>query len=205
MVLSSVGLSRAWKEDLCEYALSKGPIAVILAIIIIGAVAGYLFYTDYVEGTLVLSITDPALAPPGNSQQYDPSIVHIYATVSEFQVHIVGPGNASGWKTVTVARQNIALMTVLSTSNILGSVKLSTGEYDSLRFNITNITVNFSTGASATYNIPSGSLKVTIMNGGFQITPTSSVAVQVTLSFKNNEILAMNGHLAPVATGKAVA
>jgi len=104
-----------------------------------------------------------------------------------------------------VARQNIDLMTVLSTSKILGSVKLSTGEYDSLRFNITNITVNFSTGASATYNIPSGSLKVTIMNGGFQITPTSSVAVQVTLSFKNNEILAMNGHLAPVATGKVVA
>ncbi|OLE85809.1 MAG: hypothetical protein AUF79_16125 [Crenarchaeota archaeon 13_1_20CM_2_51_8] len=185
--------------------MSKGPIAVILAIIIIGAVAGYLFYTDYVEGTLVLSITDPALAPPGNSQQYDPSIVHIYATVSQFQVHIVGQGNASGWKTVTVARQNIDLMTVLSTSKILGSVKLSTGEYDSLRFNITNITVNFSTGASATYNIPSGSLKVTIMNGGFQITPTSSVAVQVTLSFKNNEILAMNGHLAPVATGKVVA
>jgi hypothetical protein len=184
--------------------LAKGPIAVILAIIIIGAVAGYVFYTDYVEGTLVLSITDPTLAPTGNPQQYDPSIAHIYATVSQFEVHIVGQGNASGWKTITVARQNIDLMTVLSTSKILGSVKLSSGEYDALRFNMTNITVNFSTGASANYIIPSGSLKVIIVNGSFQITPASSVTVQVTLSFKNNEILAMNGHLAPVATAKVV-
>ena len=185
--------------------MSKGPIAVILAIIIIGAVAGYLFYTDYVEGTLVLSITDPVLAPPGNSQQYDPSIAHIFATVSQFQIHATGQGNASAWKSVNVAQQNIDLITVLSTSKILGSVKLSTGQYDSLRFNMTNITVNFSTGASATYIIPSGSLKVTIMNGGLQITPTSSVTVLVTLSFKNSEVLTMNGHLAPVASAKIIA
>jgi len=70
---------------------------------------------------------------------------------------------------------------------------------------MTNITVNFSTGASATYIIPSGSLKVTIMNGGLQITPTSSVTVLVTLSFKNSEVLTMNGHLAPVASAKIIA
>jgi len=185
--------------------LSKGPIAVILAIIIIGGVVGYLFYTNYVEGVLVLSITDPVLAPPGNSQQYDPSIAHIYVTVSQFQIQTVGQGNSSGWKTVNVPQQNVDLMTVLSTAKILGSVKLSTGLYDSFCFNMTNITVNFSTGASATYVIPSGSLKVMIINGVLQITPTSSVTVQLTLSFKNNEILAMNGHLAPVATAKVVA
>lgn len=185
--------------------MSKGPVAVILVIMLIGAVAGYLFYTDYVEGRLVLSITDPALAPPGNSQQYDPSILHIYTTVSQFQIHVAGQGNVSGWKIITIAQQNIDLMTLLSTSKILGSVKLSTGQYDSLRFNLTNVTVNFSTGANVTYIVPSGSLKVTIVNGGFQVTPTSSVTVQVTLSFKNGEILAMNGHLAPVATAKVMA
>ncbi len=185
--------------------MSKGPVAVILAIMIIGAVVGYLFYTDYVEGRLVLSITDPALVPPGNSQQYDPSIAHIYVTVSQFQLHVAGQANDSGWKTVTVPQQSIDLMTVLSTSKILGSVKLSTGEFDDLRFNMTNVRVDFSTGASATYVVPSGSLKVAITNGGLQITPTGSVTLLVTLSFRNSEILAMNGHLAPVGTAKVTA
>jgi len=67
------------------------------------------------------------------------------------------------------------------------------------------VTVSFSDKPSVMYTVPSGSLKVPVTNGGFQITATSSVTVQLTLSFNNNEILAMNGHLTPVATAKVVA
>jgi hypothetical protein len=184
--------------------LSKGPVAVILAIIIIGSVAGYFFYTNYIPGTLTLTITDPAQAPPGNSQQYDPSITNIYVTVSGFQVHIAGQGNASGWSPMQISTQTVDMITVLSGSKVLGTMKFSAGKYDSLRFNVTAVTVNFVSSAIARYTVPSGTLKVPIPNGWFQITATSSVTVLLTLSFNNQEILAMNGHLSPVAKATVV-
>ena len=185
--------------------MSKGPIAVILAIIIIGSIAGYLFYTDYVQGTMTLTITDPAQAQYGNSQQYDPSITHINVAFSQFQVHVAGQGDSSGWQTVKISPQTIDMISVLSLSQVLGKVPLPAGKYDALRFNVTGVTVSFSGGTSASYIVPSGILKVPLTNGGFQITATSSVTVQLTLSFNNNEILLMNGYLTPVATAKVVA
>ena len=185
--------------------MSKGPVAVILAIIIIGSVAGYLFYTNYVQGTMTLTITDPAQAQSGNSQQYDPSITHINVTFSQFQAHLAGQGDSSGWQPIKISQQTIDMIKVLSLSEALGKVPLPAGKYDILRFNVTAVTVNFSGKPSAIYSVPSGSLKVPVTNGGFQITATSSVTVQLTLSFNNNEILTMNGHLTPVATAKVVA
>jgi Domain of unknown function (DUF4382) len=184
--------------------LSKGPVAVILAIIIIGSIAGYVFYTSYVPGTLTLTITDPAQAPPGNSQQYDPSITHIYVAVSGFQVHVAGQGDASGWNSIPISTQTIDMMSVLNVSKVLGTTKFSAGKYDTLRFNVTAVTVDFVSTASASYTVPSGSLKVPIPNGGFQITATSSLTVLLTLSFNNNEIMTMNGHLTPVAKATVV-
>ncbi|HVH15644.1 MAG TPA: DUF4382 domain-containing protein [Candidatus Angelobacter sp.] len=184
--------------------MSKGPVAVILAIIIIGAIAGYVFYTSYVPGTLTLTITDPAQAPPGNSQQYDPSITHIYVSVSGFQVHVAGQGDASGWNPMPISTQTIDMLSVLNVSKVLGTMKFSAGKYDILRFNVTAVTVDFVSTASASYTVPSGSLKVSVTNGGFQITATSSVTVLLTLSFNNQEILAMNTHLTPVAKAAVV-
>ena len=203
-VFNSVGLNPVGQIDLLGKALSKGPVAVILAIIIIGSVAGYFFYTNYVPGTLTLTITDPAQAPPGNSQQYDPSITGIYVTVSGFQFHSAGQGNASGWNPMQVSTQTIDMITVLSGSKVLGNMKFSAGKYDSLRFNVTAVTVDFVSGTIASYTVPSGSLKVPIPNGGVQITATSSVTVLLTLSFNNQEILTMNGHLTPVAKATVV-
>jgi Domain of unknown function (DUF4382) len=183
--------------------LSKGPVAVILAIIIIGSVAGYLFYTNYVQGTMTLTITDPAQAPYGNSQPYDPSITHINVAFSQFEVHLAGQGNSSGWRPITISG-TIDMMNVLNVSKVLGKVTLPSGKYDALRFNVTSVKVSFSSGSTLAYTIPSGSLNVPVVNGGFQITATSSVTVQLTLSFSSKEILAMNGYLTPVATAKVV-
>jgi len=182
--------------------LSKGPVAVILAIIIIGSIAGYFFYTNYVPGTLTLTITDPPQAPLGNSQQYDPSITQIYVAVSEFQAHVAGQGDASGWNAMPISTQTIDMMKVLNVSKVLGTMKFSAGKYDAFRFNVTGVTVDFVSTMSASYTVPGGSLKVPVTNGGFQITATSSVTVLLTLSINNGEILSMNGHLTPVATAK---
>jgi hypothetical protein len=97
------------------------------------------------------------------------------------------------------------MMKILNVSKILGTMKFSAGKYDSFRFNVTGVKVDFVSAASASYTVPSGSLKVPVPNGGFQITATSSVTVLLTLSFNNSEILRMNGHLTPVATAKVVA
>jgi len=204
-VFNSVALNPVRRVDLLGKPLSKGPIAVILAIIIIGSIAGYLFYTNYVQGTMTLTITDPAQAQSGNSQQYDPSITHINVTFSQFQAHLAGQGDSSGWQPIKISQQTIDMIKVLSLSEALGKVPLPAGKYDILRFNVTAVTVNFSGKPSAIYSVPSGSLKVPVTNGGFQITAASSVTVQLTLSFNSNEILLMNGHLTPVATAKVVA
>ena len=200
----SVALNPVKRIDPLGKALTKGPVAGILAIIIIGSVAGYVFYTNYVPGTLTLTITDPALAPPGSAQQYDPSITNIYVAVSGFQVHIAGQGNASGWNSMPVSTQTVDMITVLSGSKVLGTMKFSAGKYDSFKFNVTGVTVSFASGTSANYTVPSGILKVPVPNGGFQITATSSVTVLLTLSFNSNEILAMNGHITPVAKAAVV-
>ena len=184
--------------------MSKGPVAVILAIIIIGSIAGYFFYTNYVPGTLTLTITDPPQAPPGNSQQYDPSITHIYVNVSGFQVHVAGQGDASGWNPIAISTQTIDMITVLNVSRVLGTMKFSAGKYDSFRFNVTGVTVEFVNALRANYIVPSGTLKVPVTNGGFQITATASVTVLLTLSFNNQQILTMNGHLTPVAKATVV-
>ena len=204
-MFNSVALNPVRRVDLLGKPLSKGPIAVILAIIIIGSIAGYLFYTNYVQGTVTLTITDPAQAQSGNSQQYDPSITHINVTFSQFQAHLAGQGDSSGWQPIKISQQTIDLIKVLSLSEALGKVPLPAGKYDILRFNVTAVTVSFSGKPSAIYSVPSGSLKVPVTNGGFQITAASSVTVQLTLSFNINEIRLMNGHLTPVATAKVVA
>jgi hypothetical protein len=73
----------------------------------------------------------------------------------------------------------------VNVSQTVGSAKLPAGKYDQIRFFATNATVT-TLGVSKTINIPSGSqtgIKVVINGGGFQMTPTSSVNVQLTLQF----------------------
>lgn len=183
--------------------MAKSTVAVILAILVIGSLAGYFFYNNYVQGTVVLSVTDPPQAPGGNAHPYDPTILHIYLTFTQVDVHMVGQGDQSGW-TRMAPSQRIDLVSVLNVSRTIGTAKLSTGKYDSLRFNATTAQVVFSTVGTVNYSLPSGVLKVPITGGGFQITPGTTVNLQLALSFNNSEILAMNGHLTPVASAQVV-
>ena len=124
--------------------------------------------------------------------------------VSGFQVHVAGQGDSSGWNPIATSAQTIDMIRVLNVSKVLGTMKFSAGKYDSFRFNVTGVMVDFVSVASAIYTVPSGTLKVPVPNGGFQITATGSVTVLLTLSFNNNEILAMSGYLTPVAKAVVV-
>ena len=182
--------------------MAKGTAAVILSILIIGAISGYFFYTRYVQGTVVLSITDPPQVQLGSGQQYDPSILHIYLTFTMTEIHQGGFGNSSnnGWYAIAVSQKTVDLISVLTIAKTLGSARLATGTYDQLRFPVSAAVVTFSNIGNVTYSIPSDSLKVSITGGGFQSSPGTTVNLRLTLSFNNNEILAMNGRLTPHAT-----
>jgi len=186
--------------------MAKGTAAVILVILIIGAVSGYFLYTRYIQGTVVLSITDPPQAQPVNGKQYDLNILHIYLTFATIEIHQGGFGNSSnnGWYAMIVSLKTVDLISVLTTAKTLGSTRLSTGTYDQLRFPVSAAVVTFSNLGNVTYSIPSDSLKVSITGGGFQSSPGTTVNLRLTLSFNSNEILAMNGHLTPHATAQIV-
>jgi hypothetical protein len=189
-----------------EKAMAKCTAAVILVILIIGAISGYFFYTRYVQGTVVLSITDPPQAQPGNGQQYDPSILHIYLTFATIEIHqggLANPSNSS-WYAIAVSQKTVDMISVLTVAKTLGSARLATGTYDQLRFPASAAVVTFSNLGNVTYSIPSDSLKVSISGGGFQSSPGNVTNLRITLSFNNNEILAMNGHLTPHATAQIV-
>jgi hypothetical protein len=175
-------------------------------ILVIGAVSGYLFYTGYVQGTVVLSITDPPQVQPGNRQQYDPSILHIYLTFATMEIHQGGFGNSSnsGWYAIVGSQKTVDMISVLTIAKTMGSARLTTGTYDQLRFPVSAAVVTFSNLGNVTYSIPSDSLKVSITGGGFQSSPGSIVNLRLTLSFNDNEILAMNGRLTPHATAEIV-
>ncbi len=182
--------------------MARGVAAIILVILIIGGVSGYLFYTRYVQGTVVLSITDPPQATHG-TVKYDPSILHIYITFSTIDIHQVGISpNNNTWIPIHGSQTTIDMISALTTSKTLGNAKLSTGTYDQVRFPITTAIVTFTSLGNVTYAVPSGSLKVTITGGGFQSTPGTNTNLLLTLSFNNNEILAMNGNLTPHSTAQ---
>ena len=187
--------------------MAKGIAVVILIILIIGGIAGYLFYTRYVQGSVTLSITDPPQVSPGNGHQYDTSILHIYLTFSMVQIHQGGLGNPSNntWTTIVGSPKTVDMISVLTSTRVLGSTRLSTGTYDQLRFPVATATVTFSNIGNVTYIVPSDSLKVSIAGGGFESSPSSNLNLLLTISFNDNEILAMNGHLTPHASAQLTA
>ena len=179
--------------------MAKGRIAVVLVILMIGGVVGYLFYHDYAQGTVTLSITDPPGSGNGNSQHYNSSILHVYITFTEVDLHLGGFGsqNSTGWLTIDGKTTTVDMISVLSTSETLATKNLPTGTYDQLRFPISNAIVTFSNIGNVTYSIPSRSLEVGILGGGFQSSPGTHVSLLLTMSFNDNEIMAMNGNLRP--------
>ena len=159
-----------------------------------------LIYLYYVPSHLRLSITDP---PPS---QYDNSITAIYVNLTEIDIHAAGAGNSSGWHTVTTSI-SLNLLSVLGTSKLLGTTQLPPGTYSEIRFITSQVIITIN-GTNTLYTIPSGNqtgIKVQITGGGFHVYGGQTIAVQLDLSFNNNEIMNNPNHtLNPVATATLV-
>ena len=98
----------------------------------------------------------------------------------------------------------MGMISVVNNPKTLTSTNLATGTYDQVRFPVASAIVTFSTVGNVTYTVPGGTLKVSIIGGGFQSSPGTRTNLLLTLSFSDSEIMAMNGQLTPHLTAQVV-
>jgi hypothetical protein len=123
------------------------------------------------QGTLSILLTDPPNIPKGVSK--------LYISYSELEVHVSHAGNQSGWTLVQSSGQ-VELLGTVNVSQTLSSVKLATGDYNEIRFNITSAAVTFD-GGNYTAFVQSAELIVPIVNG-IPVNATGSAAAIIDIS-----------------------
>jgi hypothetical protein len=184
--------------SLSKKSLLGGLVGAIIAVSLIVGV-GYFsagLFGGSNTGTVQLSMIDPPNVPSG--------ITHVYITYTSIQVHVANGGNASGWYNVTSSGQ-IDLMSITSASQVLGSAKLPTGNYNIVRFNITSATVTLHTPTADTNyptTLPNGRIQVTITGGGVSVKAGATSAVLVDISPKVTGDSVSGYTLVPSATAQ---
>src|SRR5690349_11859608 len=144
-------MAQETNQPAAKRSRKKIPLAIALILIVVGGVAGFLFYAP---SNAQISIKDPPQQP------YDPSIQAIYVTFTSIELHTANAGSDSGWHTITTST-TVNLFTVLNASKVLGKASLPPGKYTELRFNVSAVIVTIS-GINVTFTIPNGSLKIPI-------------------------------------------
>jgi len=140
-----------------------GAIALLLATALIATavLTGSLPGTQHVNtsksgvGSLSIMLTDPPATPAG--------VTKVYVSYSNFGIHVSGAGNKSGWYPINTAG-SIELLGTVNFSQTLGTVSVSTGVYNMIRFNLTSAKVTYN-GANYTAFVPRSELIVPIVGG----------------------------------------
>ncbi len=107
------------------------------------------------SGTLSVLLTDPPHVPTGVSA--------VSITYSDVAVHVSEAGNQSGW-TIVKSSGTIELMSTVNVAQTISSVKITSGDYNALRFNISSAQVTYY-GKTYTAFVPSSRLIVPIIGG----------------------------------------
>jgi hypothetical protein len=115
------------------------------------------------QGSLSVLLTDPPTVPAG--------VTAIYVTYSNVAVHIGSAGNQSGW-TEANTTGTIDLMKMVNVSTTIALVKVTTGIYNVLRFNISSAQVTYN-GGNYTAFVPKAELTV-LIPGGIQVNATTT-------------------------------
>ena len=85
-------------------------------------------------GTVDVLLTDPPTLPAG--------VTAVFVTYSNVAVHVRGAGNQSGWTNSNTAG-TLNLVKLVNVSSTIATIKVSTGVYNELRFNISSAAVTF--------------------------------------------------------------
>jgi hypothetical protein len=115
------------------------------------------------QGTLAVLLTDPPTVPA--------NVTAIYVTYSNVAVHVSDAGNQTGWTNAN-ATGTIDLMKMVNVSSTIATVKVSTGVYNALRFNVSSAQVTYN-GVNYTAFVPRAQLTV-IIPGGIQVNTTTT-------------------------------
>ena len=115
------------------------------------------------QGTLSVLLTDPPTVPP--------NVTAIYVTYSNVAVHVGDAGNQTGWTNAN-ATGTIDLMKMVNVSSTIATVKVNTGVYNALRFNVSSAQVTYN-GENYTAFVPRAELTV-IIPGGIQVNSTTT-------------------------------
>ncbi len=106
-------------------------------------------------GTLSVLLTDPPHVPDG--------VTKVYITYSNLAVHVSEAGNQTGW-TVLQDSGSIELLSTVNVSRTISSVKIASGDYNLLRFNISSAQVTYN-GKNYTAFVPTSRLTIPIIGG----------------------------------------
>ena len=123
------------------------------------------------QGQLDVLLTDPPTVPNG--------VTGVYVTYSNVAVHTSDAGSQTGW-TNSGTSGTLDLMKLVNVSTTIAAVKVSTGYYDALRFNITSAEVDYN-GKNYTAFVPKAEITVTIP-GGIQVNDVHSSAAIIDMS-----------------------
>jgi len=119
------------------------------------------------QGTLSILLTDPPCVPSGMTK--------VYVTYADLAVHASGAPNASGW-TVMRASGSIELLGTVNISQTISSVKVSTGTYNMIRFNVTGAEVTYY-GKNYTAFVQTSELTIPIVSGISVVASTPSATI----------------------------
>jgi hypothetical protein len=111
------------------------------------------------KGTLTIFVTDP---PEWGD------VTHVYINVTAIEIH----NNVSGWMDIPIPGSEdyitLNLTEILDTEQELLVTELDAGKYNQIRFEIMSALVTVD-GDNRTADVPSGKLKITIIQGGITI------------------------------------
>ena len=154
-----------------KQVVSAGIVGLILAVALIAGAAYFLQSPTTTRGTVDILLTDPPNVPTG--------VTAVYVTYSNVAVHVSGAGNQSGWTNSNTAG-TIDLIKMVNISTTIASIKVTTGVYNALRFNISSAAVTFN-GKNYTAFVPRALLTVPIP-GGLRVNATTSSAEIIDMS-----------------------
>jgi hypothetical protein len=122
------------------------------------------------QGSLSIMLTDPPVTPAG--------VTKVYVSYSNLMVHVSEAGNDSGWYPVA-SHGTIELLSSINISQTVGTVKLASGDYNFVKFNVTSAMVTYN-GVNYTAFVPSAELKIPIV-GGIEVTNSKPSATIIDL------------------------
>ena len=114
---------------------SKQVVAAVSAVILVVM----LVYPAVSTGTISVSLRSTAIGKAD----------HVYVTIDTIWAHSKGQASGAGWKVVSNQSVNVDLVSLENSTRLLGTGQIPSGDYDSIRIQVSNVTWVFNKTTTA--------------------------------------------------------